>query len=290
MNRGQLILISDGLITCEVLSSQDNSITVKVLNNGCLGSNKNLSIPGHKVKLPSITEQDEEDIQDFALVHNVDYLAVSYIRSADDVRKIRKLLGPKANEIKIISKIENEESLMNFEDILKESDGIMVARGYLGMDIPSEKIFIAQKYMIDMANIAGKPVITASQLMESMTQNPRPTRAESTDVANAVLDGSDCLMLSGETSDGLYPTKTIEIMNKICVEAENIINYKSLQRSIKESINSIQNISKLEQGVFEAVDLAEQSKCSLIVTFTKNGRIAELLSKYRPQSTILAYW
>jgi pyruvate kinase len=290
LNRGQLILISDGLITCEVLSSQDNSITVKVLNNGCLGSNKNLSIPGHKVKLPSITEQDEEDIQDFALVHNVDYLAVSYIRSADDVRKIRKLLGPKANEIKIISKIENEESLMNFEDILKESDGIMVARGYLGMDIPSEKIFIAQKYMIDMANIAGKPVITASQLMESMTQNPRPTRAESTDVANAVLDGSDCLMLSGETSDGLYPTKTIEIMNKICVEAENIINYKSLQRSIKESINSIQNISKLEQGVFEAVDLAEQSKCSLIVTFTKNGRIAELLSKYRPQSTILAYW
>ncbi len=290
MNPGQLILISDGLISCEVLSTQHNSITVKVLNNGSLGSNKNLSIPGHRVKLPSITEQDEEDIQDFALFHNVDYLAVSYIRSVDDVRKIRKLLGSKANDIKIISKIENEEGLMNFEEILKESDGIMIARGYLGMDIPSEKIFIAQKYMIDMANIAGKPVITATQLMESMTQNPRPTRAESTDVANAVLDGSDCLMLSGETADGLYPTKTIEIMNKICIEAENMINYKSLKCSIKEYINSIQKISKLEQGVVKAVDLAELSECSLIVTFTKNGRIAELLSKYRPQSTILAYW
>jgi pyruvate kinase len=290
LNPGQLILISDGLISCEVLSTQHNSITVKVLNNGSLGSNKNLSIPGHRVKLPSITEQDEEDIQDFALFHNVDYLAVSYIRSVDDVRKIRKLLGSKANDIKIISKIENEEGLMNFEEILKESDGIMIARGYLGMDIPSEKIFIAQKYMIDMANIAGKPVITATQLMESMTQNPRPTRAESTDVANAVLDGSDCLMLSGETADGLYPTKTIEIMNKICIEAENMINYKSLKCSIKEYINSIQKISKLEQGVVKAVDLAELSECSLIVTFTKNGRIAELLSKYRPQSTILAYW
>ncbi len=287
---GQLILISDGSISCEVLSSQGNSISVKVLNSGSLESRKNMSIPGHKVKIPSITEQDEQDIEDFAVVYNVDYIAASFIRSAEDVKKIRKLLGSKAKEIKIISKIENEQGLINFEEILQESDGIMVARGDLGMDIPSEKIFIAQKYMIDMANIAGKPVITATQLMESMTKNPRPTRAESTDVANAVLDGSDCVMLSGETANGLYPSKTIEIMNKICVEAENMINYKNIRSSLKDSINSIEKVSTFEQNVIKAVEFSENSQCGLIVTFTKNGKIAQLLSKYRPQSTILAYW
>ncbi len=249
-----------------------------------------MNLPGQVVKIPTITEKDEDDLVDFAAYYNVDYIAASFVRSAEDVVRIRKLLGTKGNEIKIISKIENGEGLHNFEKILEASDGIMVARGDLGMEIPPEKIFIAQKYMIDMANIAGKPVVTATQMMESMTQNPRPTRAESTDVANAVLDGTDCVMLSGETANGLYPIKTIEIMGRICTEAENMINYCKLQNSLFESVSSITPLSKLEQECFNAVRLAEESKCNLIVTFTKSGKIAHLLAKYRPRQTILAYW
>lgn len=272
------------------MSSTENSIFVKVLNDGVLGPRKNMNIPGYQVKLPTITEQDEDDITDFAVIYNVDYIAASFVRSADDVRKIHKLLGKKAGEIKVISKIENLEGLQNFEEILQVSDGIMIARGDLGMAIPSEKIFIAQKYMIDMANIAGKPVFTATQMMESMIQNPRPTRAESTDVANAVLDGSDCVMLSGETANGLYPIKTIQIMANICIEAEEMINYNKLRNSLSETINKISKMGNLEKQCISALEQADTNKVSLLVTFTKSGKIVELLAKYRPRQTILAYW
>lgn len=212
---GKKILIADGTIVCKVLEVREGSIKVQVLSNATLGEKKNMNLCGCKVNLPTITEKDEDDIVNFGLKEGVDMIAASFVRSGKDVEQIRDLLGPKGANIRIISKIENEEGLENFEEILEASDGIMIARGDLGMEIPVEKVFIAQKYMIDRCNLAAKPVITATQMLESMIKNPRPTRAEATDVANAVLDGTDCVMLSGETANGSHPVEAVEIMAKV---------------------------------------------------------------------------
>lgn len=205
------------------------------MNSAILGEKKNMNLPQVIVNLPTLTEKDEEDIIKFGLKEGIDMIAASFVRKADDVHYIRDLLGPRGAHIKIISKIENHEGLNNYEEILEASDGIMVARGDLGMELPVEKVFIAQKYMITKANIAGKPVITATQMLESMIKNPRPTRAEATDVANAVLDGSDCVMLSGETANGSYPIKAVEMMAKLCLEAEQCINYETLYKFITKN-------------------------------------------------------
>ena len=201
---------------------------MRILNDAVLGERKNMNLPGIIVKLPTLTEQDEDDLVNFGLKENVDMIAASFVRKASDVNYIRDVLGPKGSHIKIISKIENHEGLENYDEILDASDGIMVARGDLGMEIPVEKVFIAQKYMIDRANLVGKPIITATQMLESMIKNPRPTRAEATDVANAVLDGTDCVMLSGETAGGAFPVEAVTIMAKLCVEAEQCINYENV--------------------------------------------------------------
>jgi pyruvate kinase len=212
---GKLILIADGIICAKVIEIKKNSIIVQILSNAILGEKKNMNLCGCKINLPTITEKDEIDIIKFGIKEGVDMIAASFVRSKKDVETIRDLLGPKGSKIKIICKIENQEGIDNFEEILEAADGIMIARGDLGMQIPVEKVFIAQKYIIDRCNIAAKPVITATQMLESMIQNPRPTRAEATDVANAVLDGTDCVMLSGETANGEFAKAAVEIMAKV---------------------------------------------------------------------------
>lgn len=205
MKVGSQVLIADGSIVTKVTEILPSGIKVEVQNDAELGERKNMSLPGAKIDLPTVTEKDEEDIVEFGLKHGIDMIALSFTRTGQDVETVRDLLGPRGEHIKIIAKIENQEGLQNYDEILKHADGIMVARGDLGMEIPPQKVFVAQKWMIRKALEAGRPVITATQMLESMIKNPRPTRAEASDVANAVLDGTDCVMLSGETANGKFP-------------------------------------------------------------------------------------
>jgi pyruvate kinase len=283
---GDQILAADGTLVCNVIECMEDGVKVKVVNNATIGEKKNMNLPGCVVDLPTLTEKDEDDLIDFGIKKGVDIIAASFIRSAADVENIRDVLGPRGSHIKIVSKIENQEGLNNYDEILAESDGIMVARGDLGMEIPPEKVFLAQKWMIDKANLAGKPVITATQMLESMTQNPRPTRAEASDVANAVLDGSDCVMLSGETAGGNYPLESVTIMAKIACEAELMFDYDRLYNDIKKFSPSP---SLTAESIAAACASAALSlNIDLIIVLTDTGRIARLVAKYRPKQTILA--
>ena len=252
-----------------------------------LGERKNMNLPGAIVDLPTLTEKDEDDLVEFGLKQNVDFVAASFVRKGSDVEYIRDVLGPKGTHIKIISKIENHEGLENYDAILAASDGIMVARGDLGMEIPPEKVFIAQKWMIEKANIAAKPIVTATQMLESMIKAPRPTRAEASDVANAVLDGTDCVMLSGECASGDYPINAVSIMSKICVEAEKTINYKRVFNDLKMYTPSpVSTAEAVASAVCSAI--LDQKDISLIIVLTESGKLARLVSKYRPEVNILA--
>lgn len=244
-----------------------------------------MNLPGVIVDLPTITEKDEDDLVNFGLKYGVDMIAASFIRKASDVEYIRDVLGPRGAHILIISKIENQEGLENYEEILEASDGIMVARGDLGMEIPVQKVFIAQKWMIRKANLKSKPIITATQMLESMIKNPRPTRAEVSDVANAVLDGTDCVMLSGETANGDYPLAAVEIMANICAEAElcydRFSNYETMKKlTIREEPE--------EAIASSAVQISQELEVKLIICLTETGKTARYLSKYRPDAHIFA--
>ena len=228
---GQQILVADGSLVLTVLSTDVTSgeVSCRIENNAAIGERKNMNLPGVKVELPTFTEKDVKDIVDFGIARKVDMIAASFIRTAQDVQNLKKLLSDNGgSQIKIISKIENQEGLENYQEILNETDAVMVARGDLGMEIPAQKVFLAQKYMIREANLAGKPVITATQMLESMVVNPRPTRAECSDVANAVYDGTDCVMLSGESANGPYFVNAVNVMARTCCEAEASKNYNLL--------------------------------------------------------------
>jgi pyruvate kinase len=285
---GNIILCSDGTITLTVLSCHPDNGTVKCRceNTAVLGERKNVNLPGIVVDLPTLTDKDKEDILKWGVPNKIDMIALSFVRKGSDLVHVRQVLGPHAKNIKLMSKVENQEGVINFDEILRETDSFMVARGDLGMEIPVEKIFLAQKMMIYKCNLVGKPVVTATQMLESMIKSPRPTRAEATDVANAVLDGTDCVMLSGESAAGAYPELAVKIMARICVEAESSLDYGAI---FKEMIRSAPlPMSPLESLASSAVRTANKARATLIVVLTRGGTTAKLVAKYRPAVPILS--
>lgn len=289
VEEGSEILIDDGLVslTCVKTDPEKGEVVCRINNDGVIGETKGVNLPGAEVLLPALTEKDKADLK-FGCKQQVDMVAASFIRKASDVTSIRDYLNQNGGgSIEIISKIENQEGLENFDGILEESDGIMVARGDMGVEIPIEKVSVAQKMMISKCNVAGKPVITATQMLDSMIKNPRPTRAETTDVANAVLDGSDCVMLSGETAKGDYPIESVTTMVRICRETEKMLDYTYVFQSLRNHHRVIEKMSVTETITSSAVKTAYDLKAALIICLTETGNTARLICKYRPVSPVI---
>ncbi|WP_054939863.1 pyruvate kinase [Paenibacillus ihuae] len=281
---GSTILIDDGLIGLTVVDIQGTEIKTRIVNGGTIKSKKGVNVPGVSISLPGITEKDTNDIV-FGIGQDIDFIAASFVRKASDVQEIRALLEKHdASHIQIISKIENQEGVDNLDEILAVSDGLMVARGDLGVEIPAEDVPLAQKLMIQKCNIAGKPVITATQMLDSMQRNPRPTRAEASDVANAIFDGTDAIMLSGETAAGKYPVESVLTMSRIAEKAESALNHREIfmKQQIAQETTVTEAIS--QSVAISALDLNAKA----IISSTVTGHTARVVSKYRPKSQIIA--
>lgn len=282
---GGIIYIDDGLLSLKV-DSTDGSREVKctVVNTAPISNYKGVNLPSMEVDLPALSEKDLQDLA-FGLEQGLDMVFASFIRKPADVFMIRKALGDKGKHVKIIAKIENHEGVKKFKSILEVVDGVMVARGDLGIEIPPEQVFVAQKMMISQCTMAGKPCIVATQMLESMVKNPRPTRAEVSDVANAVMDGADCVMLSGETAKGKYPTEAVLIMAKICQQAEelgmNMDMFEQIKRAQPTPLATAETVS------CSAVLAAYEQNCSLIIVLTNSGDTGRLVCKYRPSCPVL---
>lgn len=284
VHRGSRILIDDGLIELKVEDITETDVVCKVINGGVVKSRKGVNLPGVEVNLPSLMEKDIEDLK-FGVENGFDIVAASFIRSAEDVLKIRRVLEENGGgQMHIISKIENQQGVENIDKILEASDGIMVARGDLGVEIPPEEVPLVQKILIAKANCIGKPVITATQMLESMVHSPRPTRAEANDVANAIFDGSDAIMLSGETAAGAYPLEAAATMARIALKAESAVDYAAKLANTTEParVNITNAIS------MAACATAAELKTAAITTVTKSGFTARMISRYRPACPLIA--
>ena len=281
---GNQILIDDGLIRLTIISKKADSVICKIDNGGTLFPRKGMNLPGMNLSTPSITEKDFRDLE-FVLKHRADYIALSFVRSAEDVIQLKSWLNKKGKSIPVIAKIEKKEAVERFDEILEASDGIMIARGDLGVELPPQEVPVLQKEIIRKCNEVGKLVITATQMLESMIHSPIPTRAEASDVANAVWDGTDVVMLSGETSIGKFPFRAVQIMNDILQNAELHIedkknfNFKVLQGFQENLFDSIGRA---------IVEISKQINAQAIVVFTFEGRTAKIISKYKPSAKIVA--
>ncbi|MBC2578080.1 pyruvate kinase [Peptostreptococcus russellii] len=278
---GDTILIDDGLVALKITEIKGNDIITVVENSGKVSSKKGVNLPGVVINLPAITDKDISDIK-FGIEQGIDFIAASFVRKASDVLEIRKILEENgADDIQIISKIESHEGVENIDSIIQVSDGIMIARGDMGVEIPSEEVPIVQKMIIRKCNEISKPVITATQMMDSMIRNPRPTRAEVTDVANAIYDGTDAIMLSGETAAGKYPIEAVSTMNRIALRTEETLEYK-ISSFGKKEITVTDAIS--HATCTTAMDLEAQA----IITCTSSGYTTKQVSKFRPLAPIIA--
>ena len=278
---GDHILLSDGLVNLEVVSVEGEDIHTKILNSGKMSDRKRVAVPGIAINLPAVSETDAADIE-FGCRMNMDWIAASFIQRGKDVLTIRKILEKHDSHMKIISKIECQAAVNNIDDIIKISDGIMVARGDLGVEVPAEEVPMLQKVLIHKCQAAGKPVITATQMLESMCNNPRPTRAETSDVANAILDGTDAIMLSGETAGGLYPVEAVETMARVATFTESNFTPKSYEDVDAESTTTTESIGKA------VVKIAKDLHAAAIIASTERGGTAQMISKFRPACPIVA--
>ncbi len=276
---GNHILIDDGQLDLKVTKVAEKVISTLVRNGGILQSQKGVNIPGVKIRLPAVTVKDIEDIR-FGLRQGIDFIAASFSRKAEDILAVRRIVEDEGGKVQIIAKIENREGLENLDTILEVADGIMVARGDLGVEIPVEEVPGYQKEIIRKCNLCGKPVIVATQMLESMIRHPRPTRAEASDVANAILDGTDAIMLSGETAGGQFPVESVRTMDKIARRTESqLLETKSVRHP---------HLNVAEAIGYAGYSIANDLEASAIITPTHSGSTARMISKYRPQALIIA--
>lgn len=280
---GNRILIDDGLIEMEVTEVKGSDILCNILNGGELGERKGVNVPNVKVKLPALTDKDKKDIE-FGIEQGFDFIAASFVRTASAIKEIKEILEKHGASIGVIAKIENAEGIENINEIIEASDGIMVARGDMGVEIPAQEVPFIQKQIIDKCNEACKPVITATQMLDSMIRNPRPTRAEVTDVANAVYDGTDAVMLSGETAMGKYPVEALSMMASIVEETEGHLDYNAYRKRKVSAFNS-HNVSNAV--CYSSVATAHDLGAKVIVAPSMTGFTTRLLSKWRPESLII---
>ena len=279
---GARVLLSDGLIELRVTNVNGEDVECDVVNGGLLSEHQGINLPGIALSIPALTAKDQADLE-FGLKHGVDFVALSFVRSAADVRRVKQLIQAHGSDTPVIAKLEKPQALEHLEDILEAADGVMVARGDLGVEMPPEKVPVIQKHVIRRAAEWRKPVITATQMLESMVENPRPTRAEASDVANAIFDGSDAVMLSAETATGSYPREAVTMMAKIIVEAEgNIVSFLTRRRG--------QRRLSIAETICESIaHAAEDLHMGAIAVFTETGNTARLISKYRPPACIYAF-
>lgn len=285
ISAGKYIYVDDGVLSFEVLEVvDDKTLRVKSINSGKICSHKGVNLPGTDVDLPALSEKDKADIR-FGVKNGVHMIFASFIRTGDDITKIREVLGEDGKDIQIIAKIENQQGVNNFDEILKQTDGVMVARGDLGIEIPAPQVFVVQKQLIAKCNLAAKPVICATQMLESMTYNPRPTRAEVSDVGNAILDGADCVMLSGETAKGIYPCEAVSMMHNTAIIAEKAIAYQPLHNEMRTL--AIKPTPTTETCAVAAVSASYEQDAKAIVVLSTSGLTCRLVSKYKPNVPIM---